>query len=90
VSAPELERQVLPAEMPLTESVAKLVSTTHLIGHAEQMLRHAGHQTILTKNRIDVDNLVSAQYVGGDQVPRWVVYSLDGTAPQWVIGVMAS
>jgi hypothetical protein len=88
MSAPELERMLAP-EMPLTESVAKLVGTTDQIGRAARVLHEAGHNVILTKNHIDVDDLVTAQYIGG-AAPRWVVYSLDGIAPQWVVGVTVS
>ena len=75
--------------MPLTESVAKLICTTPLIGHAERLLQQAGHDTKLAINRIEVDSLVIAQYIGG-AAARWVVWSLDGITPQWVVGVSVS
>jgi UDP-N-acetyl-D-glucosamine dehydrogenase len=59
-------KKVIAAEMSsLTESVAKLVTVTNQIGHACHVLEQAGHKAVLAKNRIDVDDLVSAQYVGG-------------------------
>ena len=82
VSAPELDL----ATDSLTETVAKLVSTTNQIGRAERLLKESGHGTVLARNTIVVDGLVTAQFVGGAG-SRWVVWSLAGDQPKWVIGV---
>jgi hypothetical protein len=86
MSAPEQPVSALAPEMPLTESVAKLVCITDQIGRALRVLEEAGHDVVLAKNHLDVDNLVTAQYIGG-AAPRWVVFSMNGSGPQWVIGV---
>lgn len=89
MSAPEQERLFTAEIAPLTESVAKLVSTTDCIGRAKRVLEQAGHKVAFNRNRIDVDDLVTVQYIGG-QAARWVVWSWDSTQPQWVIGVNGS
>jgi hypothetical protein len=76
-------------ETPLAESVAKLVSVTQFIGRARDVLEDAGHTTSITGNKITVDDMVIAHYVGGAN-PRWVVWSIAGSPPTWVIGVAVS
>ena len=78
--------------MSTVERVAKVVSGISVIGQARTALAAAGWTATIAANRITVDDEVLAQFVpaksgtAGRIEARWVIYSIAGAHPVWVVG----
>lgn len=74
------------------ERVAGLVAGVPLIGMARAALERAGCSATIAGNRISVNDDICAQYIPsrpsstGAIDPYWMVYTLNGTAPVWIVG----
>jgi hypothetical protein len=74
------------------EQVATVVAGIPAIGRACEALKNAGWQTGIAGNRITVDDEVFAQFLGptvgayGAVEATWVIYSIAGTPPVWIVG----
>jgi hypothetical protein len=82
--------------MSLVEAVAKVVSACSVIGEARNALSAAGWTATIAANRITVDEDVLAQLIPakmgtfGLVSARWVIYSVAGTHPVWIVGAEPS
>jgi hypothetical protein len=78
--------------MSMVERVAKVLSGMSIIGEARNALDAAGWTATIAANRITVDEDVLAQYIParvgtfGLINARWIVYSIAGTHPVWIVG----
>jgi hypothetical protein len=78
--------------MSMVERVAKVVSGFSVIGEARNALSAAGWTATITANRITVAEDVLAQFIPakvgafGLINARWIVYSIAGTHPVWIVG----
>jgi hypothetical protein len=81
-----------PDAISLVERVAKVVSGCSVIGEARNALSAAGWTATIAANRITVDEDVLAQLIPakmgtfGQVSARWVIYSVAGTHPVWIVG----
>ena len=80
----------------LVERVAKVVSGFSVIGEARNALNAAGWTATITANRITVAEEVLAQFIPakdgtfGRISASWIVYSIGGTHPVWIVGAEQS
>lgn len=80
----------------LVERVARVVSGCSVIGEARNALSVAGWTATIAANRITVDEDVLAQFIPakignfGLVSARWVIYSVAGTHPVWIVGAEPS
>jgi hypothetical protein len=71
---------------PRADQVAGVVADIAVIGAACNALRGAGWRATIAGNRITVEDVVFAQFIGtaldayGDNRARWLVYEIAGTA----------
>jgi hypothetical protein len=78
--------------MSMVERVAKVVAGISVIGEARNALDLAGWTATITANRISVGEEILAQFLpakvgsAGLIEARWVVYSIAGAHPVWVVG----
>lgn len=90
VAGPREDRNLLTAEQ-----VAGVVAGIPAIGKACDALRKAGWRASVAGNRITVNDAVFAQFIGatvdssGRVDASWVVYTIAGTPPVWVVGAEA-
>jgi hypothetical protein len=76
----------------MVERVAKVVSGISVIGEAQNALSTAGWTATISANRITVDDDVLAQLIPakvgtfGLVNARWVIYSIAGADPVWIVG----
>lgn len=85
---------VLPtvANPLLVEQVAKVLAGIPAIGSARRALEEAGWRATIAGNRITVNYEVFAQFIAaavgpsGDVDASWVVYTVVGTPPVWIVG----
>ena len=81
-----------PDAMSMVERVAEVVSGISVIGEARNALDAAGWTATIAANRITVDEDVLAQFIPaklgtfGLIDARWIVYSIAGTHPVWIVG----
>lgn len=74
------------------EAVAKAIAGIATIGHARAVLERAGMRATVAANRITVGEAVVAQLIPakaglyGPVAEQWIVHSLDGTRPVWIVG----
>lgn len=74
------------------EGVAKVISGISVIGEARNALDAAGWPATIAANRISVGEEVLAQLIPakvgtfGRIDARWVVYSIVGDHPVWIVG----
>jgi hypothetical protein len=74
------------------ELVAKTIAGISTIGHARSVLERAGWRATIAANRITVDEEIVAQLIPaktgtyGPITEQWIVHSLDGTPPVWIVG----
>jgi hypothetical protein len=74
------------------ERVAKVVSGIAVIGEARNALSTAGWTATIAANRITVGDDVIAQLIPaktgtyGPISGRWVIYSIGGADPVWIVG----
>ncbi|BBX70985.1 hypothetical protein MPSYJ_44460 [Mycolicibacterium psychrotolerans] len=74
------------------ETIAKLLTGIGMIGAARNALEEVGLRATIAGNRITINDEYFAQFVGAISRPtghveaRWVIYSLAGTPPVWVVG----
>jgi hypothetical protein len=86
------EAGISPDAMSMVESVARVVSGVSVIGRARNALEAAGWTATIAANRITVDDEVLAQFIPaetgifGPVNARWIVYSIAGTHPVWIVG----
>jgi hypothetical protein len=82
--------------MSMVERVAEVVSRFSVIGEARNALNAAGWTATITANRITVAEEVLAQFIpakGGTFgliSGRWIIYSIAGTHPVWIVGAEQS
>lgn len=85
-------RHTALAAAPMVESVAGVVSGISVIGQARNALQAAGWTATIAANRITVDHAVEAQLIPatvgtyGAIDARWIVSSIAGTNPVWIVG----
>lgn len=87
--APQQDQNTLTAE-----EVAGVVSGIPAIGEACDALRKAGWRASIASNRVTVNDevfalLISGRCAGGrlgDVGARWMIYTITGTPPVWVVG----
>ena len=78
--------------MSMVEKVATVVSGFGVIGEARNALNAAGWTATITANRITVGEDVLAQLIPakigtyGLISAHWVIYSMAGTQPVWIVG----
>jgi hypothetical protein len=76
----------------IVESVASIVSGVSAIGQARNLLQAAGWAATIAANRITVDDAVEAQFIPpvvgtyGLVDARWIVSSIAGRNPVWIVG----
>lgn len=74
------------------EGVAKVISGISVIGEARNALDAAGWPATIAANRISVGEEVLAQLIPakagafGRIDARWVIYSVIGAHPVWIVG----
>jgi hypothetical protein len=82
-----LDTTVVTAEL-----VAKTIAGISTIGHARSVLERAGWRATIAANRITVGEEIIAQLIPaktgtyGPITEHWIVHSLDGTPPVWIVG----
>jgi hypothetical protein len=82
--------------MSMVEKVANVVSGRSVIGEARDALTAAGWTATIAANRITVGEEVLAQFIPamignfGIVSGRWVIYSIAGTHPVWIVGAEPS
>ena len=80
----------------MVERVASVVSGCSIIGEARNALSAAGWTATIAANRITVGDDVLAQFIPakignfGLVSARWVIYSVAGTHPVWIVGAEPS
>ena len=85
-----------PADMSMVERVARVVSGISVIGRARNALDAAGWTATIAANRITVAEEVLAQLIPakvgtyGVINARWIIYSIAGTHPVWIVGAEQS
>ncbi|MFG1930069.1 hypothetical protein ACGFK1_05380 [Mycobacterium sp. NPDC048908] len=78
--------------MSMVESVASVISGLSVIGEARNALIAVGWAATIAANRITVGEDVLAQFIPakvgtyGLISARWVIYSMAGTQPVWIVG----
>jgi hypothetical protein len=74
------------------ELVAETIAGISTIGHARSVLERAGWRATIAANRITVGEEIIAQLIPaktgthGPITEQWIVHSLDGTPPVWIVG----
>jgi hypothetical protein len=82
--------------MSMVERVAKVVSGFSVIGEARNALNAAGWTATITANRITVAEEALAQFIPakdgtfGPISASWIIYSVAGTHPVWIVGAEQS
>ena len=80
----------------MVERVARVVSGTSVIGKARNALETDGWTATIAANRITVADEVLAQLIParigtfGLIDARWIIYSIAGTSPVWIVGAEQS
>ena len=69
------------------EQAAEMVAGISAIGYARNVLERAGWCATIAANRTAVNEQIVAPFVvGTNGAARWLVYSITGTPPMWIVG----